>query len=47
MMKAVKGKNAKEKAVDRQKVRKLIYCAINPELPGRGADRFDRQRCSD
>ena len=28
---------------DKIKMRKLIYCAINPKLPGRGADRYDKK----
>ena len=42
-MKKVRGKNKLEKGKDRQKIRKLIYCAINPKIPGRGADRFDKK----
>ena len=42
-MKKVHGKTKVEKANDKIKMRKLIYCAINPKLPGRGADRFDKK----
>ena len=42
----VKGRTPNERSVDRNKIRKTSWCAINPKIKGRGADRLDKVKAA-